>query len=213
MACGWCSRAAMRPSRMARCFASCACSRVRPGASNNCLTATTRCNRSSVARHTTPIAPVPIRSASRYRPAINRSAVMWSCPFCRASPHRRADPSMTEKRTRRSALPPGPWDERHPPTAPDAVATLRQWHTPPTDIHPRRATRTGRRGPAHNAVAALPPPAVHALKYLASGCRSTNASVDCSGCSCSSSESTTPIRSASSRSTSLARSSRSGHAP
>lgn len=53
----------------------------------------------------------------------------------------------------------------------------------------------------------------YALKYFASGCSRTNASVDCSGCSCNSSDSTTPMRSASSRSTSLARSSNSGQAP
>lgn len=141
---------------------------------------------------------------------VRRHVVVPLLPSLTAPPRRPVD---DRKADAPKCFAPGPWDERHPPTAPDAVATLRQWHTPPTDIHPRRAARSGRRGPAHNAVAALPPPAAHALKYLASGCRSTNASVDCSGCSCSSSESTTPIRSASSRSTSLARSSRSGHAP
>ena len=52
-----------------------------------------------------------------------------------------------------------------------------------------------------------------ALKYVASGWCSTSASVDCSGCSWNSSESFTPMRSGSSSSTSLARSSRSGQAP
>ena len=51
-----------------------------------------------------------------------------------------------------------------------------------------------------------------ALKYLASGWCTTRASVDCSGCSCSSSESSTPMRSGRSRATSLARSSSSGQA-
>ena len=50
-------------------------------------------------------------------------------------------------------------------------------------------------------------------KYFASGWWKTNASVDCSGCSCSSSDSTTPMRSGSSRSTTTLRDSRSGHAP
>ncbi|NQE69790.1 hypothetical protein NG2371_04258 [Nocardia gamkensis] len=79
MAFGWCSRAAIRPSRMARRFASSAADPDRPGPSNTCLTATARCNRTSVARQTTPMAPVPIGSVSRYRPAINRSAVMVVC--------------------------------------------------------------------------------------------------------------------------------------
>ncbi len=52
-----------------------------------------------------------------------------------------------------------------------------------------------------------------ALKYLASGWWITIASVDCSGCSWNSSESTTPIRSGFSRSAILARSSSSGQAP
>ena len=51
-----------------------------------------------------------------------------------------------------------------------------------------------------------------ALKYFASGWWTMKASVDCSGCSCSSSESSTPIRPGSSRSTSVARSARSGQA-
>src|SRR5699024_6563463 len=53
----------------------------------------------------------------------------------------------------------------------------------------------------------------YVLKYLASGWWATIASVDCSGWSWNSSDSLTPIRSASSRSTILARSSRFGHAP
>ncbi len=51
-----------------------------------------------------------------------------------------------------------------------------------------------------------------ALKYFASGWWTIMASVDCSGCSCSSSDSSTPIRSGRSRSTSFTRSSRSGQA-
>ena len=57
-----------------------------------------------------------------------------------------------------------------------------------------------------------PTPTQRALKYFASGWCTISASVDCSGCSCSSSDSSTPIRSGFSRSTSLARSSRSGQA-
>ena len=51
-----------------------------------------------------------------------------------------------------------------------------------------------------------------ALKYAASGWWAMIASVDCSGSSWNSSDKLTPIRPASSRSTTLARSSRSGHA-
>ena len=52
----------------------------------------------------------------------------------------------------------------------------------------------------------------HTLKYFASGWWNTNASVDCSGCSCSSSDSSTPIRSGFEQLTTLRRSSMSGHA-
>ena len=51
-----------------------------------------------------------------------------------------------------------------------------------------------------------------ALKYLACGWCTTIASVDCSGCSCNSSESSTPMRSGFSRVTSFLRSSMFGHA-
>src|SRR5439155_14347227 len=50
------------------------------------------------------------------------------------------------------------------------------------------------------------------LKYFASGWWTTIVSVDCSGCSCISSDSSTPIRDGSSRRTTLARSARSGQA-
>ena len=77
-----------------------------------------------------------------------------------------------------------------------------------------------RRGGPHDLAAfpsrsdpeAAPAPTQRALKYFASGWCTISASVDCSGCSCSSSDSSTPIRSGFSRSTSLARSSRSGQA-
>ena len=49
-------------------------------------------------------------------------------------------------------------------------------------------------------------------KYFASGWWKTNASVDCSGCSCSSSLSSTPIRSGRSSRATLRRSSMAGHA-
>src|SRR5687767_654269 len=51
-----------------------------------------------------------------------------------------------------------------------------------------------------------------ALKYDASGWWTTMASVACSGCSWNSSDSSTPMRAASSRSTIFALSSSSGHA-
>ena len=50
------------------------------------------------------------------------------------------------------------------------------------------------------------------LKYFASGWWTTIASVDCSGCSCISSDSSTPIRAGSSSRATLARSARSGQA-
>ena len=53
---------------------------------------------------------------------------------------------------------------------------------------------------------------VHTLKYLAAGWWTTMASVDCSGCSCISSESSTPIRSGCSSRAIFARSARSGQA-
>lgn len=56
------------------------------------------------------------------------------------------------------------------------------------------------------------PAPTHTLKYFASGWWNTNASVDCSGCSISSSLRTTPIRSGRSSSVTLRRSSMSGHA-
>lgn len=77
----------------------------------------------------------------------------------------------------------------------------------------RRRRSTQARGPGYPSRACRSDRIRQALKYFASGCNRTNASVDCSGCSCSSSESTTPMRSAASRSTSFARSSRSGQAP
>jgi hypothetical protein len=62
---GWCSFAAIRPSRMERALASSASSGDRPGCSSSCLTATVRFSRSSCASHTTPIAPVPMRLPNR----------------------------------------------------------------------------------------------------------------------------------------------------
>ena len=67
-------------------------------------------------------------------------------------------------------------------------------------------------GPLSGSSARFPFWRQRALKYFASGWCTISASVDCSGCSCSSSDSSTPIRSGWSRSTSLARSSRSGQA-
>ncbi len=72
MALGWWSLAAIRPSRIARSMASLRSAAVRPGWSSNCLTATTRASRSSWACHTTPMAPLPMRSVSRYRPATRK---------------------------------------------------------------------------------------------------------------------------------------------
>ena len=60
--------------------------------------------------------------------------------------------------------------------------------------------------------AGLRPRLSQTLKYFASGWCRTMASVDCSGCSCISSDSSTPIRDGSSRRTILARSARSGQA-
>ena len=56
-------------------------------------------------------------------------------------------------------------------------------------------------------------PQAHVLKYFASGWCTTIASVDCSGCSWNSSDSSTPIRSGRSSCTIFARSSRFGQAP
>jgi hypothetical protein len=83
------------------------------------------------------------------------------------------------------------------------IATARGARAPDTPSSRGRADRdgAGNRGWRQRA-----------LKYFASGWCTTRASVDCSGCSCSSSLSSTPIRSGRSSETSLARSSRSGQA-
>ncbi len=70
----------------------------------------------------------------------------------------------------------------------------------------RPAPREGRPGSGD------PASGDHTEKYRASGWWKTNASVDCSGCSCSSSDSSTPIRSGLSSSTTLRRSSMFGQA-
>ncbi|PRX44525.1 hypothetical protein B0I33_11133 [Prauserella shujinwangii] len=65
---GCCSRAAIRPSRSARCRASSARRGSSPGWRSSRLMATGRRSSSSSACHTTPIAPLPSRCRSRYRP-------------------------------------------------------------------------------------------------------------------------------------------------
>ena len=78
---GWCSRAAMRPSRITRWRASSASCSPSPGCSSSCLMATVRPRISSCACQTAPIAPVPIRPTMRYRPATRRPSSLTRPPF------------------------------------------------------------------------------------------------------------------------------------
>lgn len=95
--------------------------------------------------------------------------------------------------------------------SPPGQATGLHWTDKCTTRPPRAPPGFHRGGgPARRAAAY---PAQRALKYFASGWWMTMASVDCSGWSWNSSESWTPMRSGSSSSAILARSSRSGQAP
>ena len=64
-ACGWCSPAVMRASRIARSVAASRSRSLRSGWVRSILRATSRCRRSSHACHTTPMPPEPISLTSR----------------------------------------------------------------------------------------------------------------------------------------------------
>src|SRR4051812_125528 len=93
MACGWLSRAAIRPSRNARWRCSSTWSPFAPAAERTCLTATCRPSSSSRASHTVPMPPPPICDCRRYRPATRRpGAVMGRVTTGGApGPQRRSD--------------------------------------------------------------------------------------------------------------------------
>src|SRR3954453_11396153 len=72
MAWGWLSRAAMRPSRSARCRCCSASCGSAPAPGRICLTATCRPSSSSRAIQTVPMPPPPICDNRRRRPATSR---------------------------------------------------------------------------------------------------------------------------------------------
>src|SRR3954466_11001990 len=72
MAWGWLSRAAIRPSRSARCRCCSAAWGSAPAGGRTCLTATSRPSSSSRATQTVPIPPPPICERSRQRPPTSR---------------------------------------------------------------------------------------------------------------------------------------------